>query len=363
MEKFKANFKDGVIEDGYMWVFDNLLQAMCKIDLDTYVMEIVARYEGKEDFEADWLLRENDCFYLVNRKNVKLVKYNIVDRTFMEILIYHDTKASDCALASAFIYNHVLWLIPIWIRENVYCYDTRNEEVFVDNDVIQKVRDYKGNKKAFCRWCFVRDGVLWATIWCGTAYMRYDLKNKECQIYDIKNKEVEFAGICYDGEHVWISRFDSGNIAVISKDGVYREIEKAVYRREPYSMMVDMGKYIAVLPSKGDELLVIDKNNYDVTCYEMDYGTSARNKDGNLCLKSENYVLGMDKLYILPSESNVLFVFDSILKEVKEVKLICDFNYEIEKIRRYVENKRYIKETEMVKIECLINWIKDEKVM
>ena len=76
MDSVKASFQDAVFEDGYMWVFDNLIQAICRIDVDTFEMEIISDYKGKKRFNTQKIFLIQDKFYLVTRESTEILIYD-----------------------------------------------------------------------------------------------------------------------------------------------------------------------------------------------------------------------------------------------------------------------------------------------
>lgn len=348
MDSVKVSFQDAVFENEYMWVFDNLIQSICKININSFQMEVVSCYKGKERFFAQKIFLLQDRFYLVAR-------------TTQEVLIYDRKKeGKDSAFClqkplsedgptinvAFFLYGNKIYFFPKYIDKRIVCFDICKKKYF-QKTLLKLPQDIKVNDSNLIigESRFYRE-TMWFILRGMGLYGKYNFSNEKCEFFYAENVDQVFNGVSFDGEQVW---------QITNEKGIVRVGKQIVQVPGQYSFTsiypIEDGE-LFLSPDNG-KLVFIGKKNFEVVIINLPLNEKEKqNIKGYFYCEHDSNVY----LFSAMNDPGPLLVLDKKDWKVSRVDLKCE-GY----IGKCFRNRKILfKEDECINLECVLQFCKQD---
>lgn len=343
MDFIKAAFQDAVFEDGYMWVFDNLIQALCKININNFEMEIVDCYKGKEKFYARKIFRIQDKFYLAGQKSADILIYDRKKRGKEIAFCLQESTESDDSIkyVGFFLYNNDIYFFPKYIDNGIICFETSDRKFSKKRLLESSLRKkLEGDDLTLRCFSFYKDD-MWFVLNRTGMYGKYNFGNGKADLYRTDSSNTLFSGICFDGDQIWLTETDNSNVICEGKQIIH------ILGEQSYWGIYTTEGGIFVPPYKSDKLIFIEKETLKVSIMRLPLTEREKEQvinhhfydDGNL-------------IYLFPLNSDPLFVFDKKKGSIQRFKLKCEGYIE----RCLKDKKVLLKEDEDINFKYLLRF-------
>lgn len=345
MDEIRASFCDAVFEDGYMWVFDNLIQAICKINMDTFKMEIISCYEGKEIFVVQKILLYQNKFYMSTISSAKILIYDRKMQGNREAFYLQEPLEDKGPIGTFFRYDNCLYFLPRRIDERIICFDILTgryfNKIFLESDMKNELKKYGLNIKCY----YYYEDTIWFVLQGTSFYLRYSMSNGNVELFKTQGKECALEKICYDGEHVWLTESDNSDVICEGEQIV------KIYEEQSYSRLYFINACITILPKYGNKLVLIEKGTFNVSIIELPLTLKEKRQkeEYNNFLECKEY---KELIFLFPSGIPDLIVFHKKTLKVKRIKVKCE-GY-IEKCIQNEKNQLY--ENECINLKSLLQF-------
>lgn len=343
MDFINASFQDAVFENGYMWVFDNLIQAICKIDTDNFQMEIISGYQGREKFLAHKIVLFEEKFYLLSRISTNVLIYDRKKEGKDSAFFLQESQVEDRAIkyVAFFLYNNCIYFFPHNINKEILCFNIISRK-FLKKSGLGVYFKGKGTKTdLFMRSCNFYEGVMWFVIGAAGSYGTYNITNGEVKIFQSEHTKAIFGGVCFDGEDVWLIKENSNEVICEGKKTIQ------LIEEQSHSEIHLVREGIIVTPFMSDIVMFIPKNTSAVSLFKLPLIEKEKEKVIN-----HYYCSNEDFVYLLPLSTGPIFVFDTKTLELKRVKIKCK-NY----IERCLKDRKIlVKEDEDIHFENFLQF-------
>lgn len=340
MNEINVNFRDGVIDDGYMWVFDNVLQAVCRIDLDSMVMDIVQKYEGEKDITIGWILKHQKSLYMIRHDIPGILIYDRIKKRFYERFDVPEMGCEKLMVSTAILHENNLWIFPVWLENSAYRYDIKKGKFFVENEIINVVKRHKSSPKIFSPFLHKENDSIWMVSFGGDAYWRYDLKNKTEELYEFNEADIRLSGICNFNGRRFFSFIDSSKIMCVNAEGECDVWEGIENENEPFANIVNVGDYILFIPRQSTNIVILNIQNGEIRKVELE----KENTGTYIYERMRNYCIDDNKIYLFPFQMNEMYVMDINSGEVYKEPIKTVFLYDLEQVKGKIKRQNMIKE-------------------
>lgn len=350
MNEINVNFKDGVVDDGYMWVFDNALQAVCKINLETMIMDIVDRYEGAKEITVGWIVQWEHMLYMVQIESPGILIYDRNKKCFYERFDVPEIGYGKPKVSTVLLYEDMLWIFPLWLENDACCYDLKKGKFYIDKNITGLLRQHKSSLGVFSPFYCMENNILWLVCFGGNVYWKYDLKNGNSEKYEFNDSEMQLSGICCEAGKKWFTFINSGRVMLSNDEGNCMFWDKAGSENRPFSNIVNIGFYTLLMPRYANNIAVIDTKNNEMRRIELkkdEIRTSGNERVRNFCKYG-------DKLYLIPYQSGEMYKVDGATGEVKREELTTSFHYELEQVMKKLNKGEVLRENENMGIRGFI---------
>lgn len=356
MNDIRANFRDGVIEDGYMWVFDNCLQAVCKINMETMVMDMVERYEGEEHITVGWIVGHQNKLFMVKTETPGILIYDKNKKRFFERFDAPNVGNAKQDVASVLLYDNTIWIFPVWLENEACCYDLKRGKYYTDHNITRLLKSHESTLGVFSPFYFVEKDILWMVCFGGKVYWKYDLKNGNSEMFGFDKMGLQLSGICCDSHEKWFSFLNSSKLMRIREGEDFEFWDGKDSENRPYSNIVKIGLYIVFMPRFSDSIAVINSENGKIqqTVLKKEKIKTSMNE------KMRNYCKYGNNLYMLPYQSENMYKVDGVTGEVTCENIASSFHYELEQVKRAFNRGTCIRENENLGICGLIDFCREE---
>lgn len=351
----KAFFKDAIFEDEFMWYFDNLLQALCRMNLKNHQIEMISKYENIEKFIVRWIFQSKDKFYLATNSSMKLLIYDLKKRT-IEMVESNTNELSNeiSEQFSAFFYANCIWFIPKYTDELMYYYDLKSKK-YHELEEFKLVMEKKlGNQIYPITFPFCSQGAIWFTIFETQKYIKFDLSEKVGECIHQVGENLQYEGICYDGNCVWLTIKNSNNILCAKEQSTVIRISE----KQSYSYLFNLEKYVVALPRYSNRVVLIDKKTYGVTVVYLQIEENKKKSGRSYIVNCKEHG---DYIYLFPHGIKSFFKLNKNTLVVEKIESVFE-NYDLEIIKGDIEKKRILHESEDINLINLCEYCKNSEL-
>ncbi len=339
MDIINASFSDGFFEDNYIWVFDNRIQAICRVHIETLEMEIISHYMNIDKFIAYDIYFFQNKFYLMTKMSSKILVYDRDCGTFnLLIPSWKEEKTlSNCAIYTEKCY---IYFFPYDLNKNVVCVDLCNQVYIQKKLPVSLIRKELGNSDLPVNFFSFCSGIVWFVLLNTNCYGKYNMIEEMLVLFNIEAAGGFLDRICCDGEHIWLTESENGNITCLEKGVV------TISENLSYSQLSNIDGSIIALPTYSDKVVLVDKKNFraSVICLPFSEAERQRKEGFKNIVKCREY---RDFIYLFPHGIKDLFLLDKKTLEVKRVKITCK-----DYIKKCFENKNiYLKEDKNIDLQ------------
>lgn len=351
MNQIKANFRDAVIENDYMWFFDNVIQAVCRMKLENHETEIVCRYKGPEKFVVAKLYSINGCLYLISLSKIGVLIYDKRRKLFQEQFVAQNNGKNVFCLSSAFVYRNNIWLLPRRYSGTVYCYDVKCNKIMSKQAYFDKMNE-KSVSGVFSPFYMLKGKELWLPVFGERFYAVFNLENDCSRIYELPDKNVSLNSIYFAEKKIWFTDMNKKGIICLEEDGEMKHIAFGEEAKRPYSNIVCAHGKMFFLPRYKNVLLVAD--NETVTEFNLGYIETDGSEPAEMV---HNAVATEEGLYLIPYHAKELFFYHNQEGTVTQIEMMTKEDYETEKIESVLNREGRLKETNDISIRDFFRYL------
>lgn len=342
VDTIKAHFYDAIFENGYMLVFDNFIQALCRIDIKSFEMEIISYYKGKKEFIARRIFLFQNKIYLVSNDSAEILIYDRKTTKENSLFFLFSFLCKKKIRYTVFEYEKIIYFFPKCIGEKIICFDLIKSKYY-EKKLFDKSTLKKVNNCDTMGFSCVQGDSVWFVIYGTKFYVRYHIIDGNVDLFECLDSKMALKAICFDEKKIWLTSIYDNNI--------YCEGEQIIKipGKESFSWLYNIDEYILALPGRDDRLILIHKNTLKKTEISLQSGHYLKQRKSNgsgmiRCIKHENYI------FLFPYCIQDLFILEKRSLIIQKVELKCK-NYLREYFKR---NKKLICETEDIKLENLL---------
>ena len=84
-------FGDAYFEEGNMWYFDNSIFALCRMNLMTRKVDILAAYIGERTFGGSRIFAYKDVLFITAYNSSNVLKYTKIENKLDELKNVHES--------------------------------------------------------------------------------------------------------------------------------------------------------------------------------------------------------------------------------------------------------------------------------
>ncbi|MCI8599214.1 MAG: hypothetical protein HFJ10_12385 [Lachnospiraceae bacterium] len=314
MDYINACFLDAVLKDRYMWFFDNRVQALCKMNMDNYEMELVALYGAKEKFHVRKIFLIQDKFFLTTGDSAKVL---IFDQSIFSLREPFRRGSSETYMAVS--WKNTIYFWPESLENEMICFDTSTQEYVHKSLQKVPVNEKIGVQKQRIGFSSLYEGAVWFVIQGTSWYGRYGLSEGAIQWFQSENQALLLSGICFDGEHIWLTQQNSGIITCVGKESM------EVFDEQINAWIYNTSKYILIPPRYGNQVILIQKHNFKVSVVKLpafaihDTKTDRQDLDSNII----NCCEAGDSIFLFQHGIRELLILHKDTLETKRLRLKC----------------------------------------
>lgn len=358
METIKANFRDGIVEDSYLWVFDNQLQAICKVDLQTTELSVVSRYIANATFTVEWMLFYNMRLYMLTTKEPKILIYDMKEEVFIEEFDYSEFDARTTAITGAYIYNDSIWMMPHFANGRICRYNLKSGKFVAVATPLLEMKRYKQDvRMGIMEYC-VTGNILWFTVFDYCAYVKYDMDKDYVHIFELKDKKRKLCGVYSDGTELWITQLDTSNVLNISSDNDIREIVIEGGKHRPHSSIVFTDTNIICVPKYNCKFITIDKKDKLVKEYYAPGILAA----GDCESATDKYHATIEEngiMYFMPVQAHSVICYDQSVEAFSTYHPKYSGKYSVDVMKfKMIRDKQVVESTDIT-LTTFIEYLKE----
>ena len=206
---------DGYLEGNELWFSNNNLNALCRENLDSMEIEIIATFHRREKWKKTLhrkIIGYKNFFYLIpnDGNEIDVFDRNTGEQTYIEIPKIYLHNDNYC-VSNAFIINDCIWIFPIYAYQSVIIYSICKKKFFEVSTITRKLKDYGGTIFSY-KSIYLDKECFWMTILQSNSVICYNWKTKNIKEYklDIDN----LYSIHKFNSEIWIGTWDAENILV-----------------------------------------------------------------------------------------------------------------------------------------------------
>lgn len=336
MNTIGASFSDGIFDDGYMWVFDNLIQAVCRIDLEKEEMEILSYYNGEERFVAERIFLFRERFYFVTKLSTKILIY---ERKRQEEKAFSLCESTDITpWTEVFAYAGCIYFLCI--NGELVRFEISTEQYTQKELLTSSEKEEMGISNSFVRRPWVHDKTVWIALYGSNRYLQYDVTGEKADLFHVEDKDAALDRICFDGERVWLTELKQKDIICQEKGAVRIPMEQVC------SKLCDSSRWILAFPKQGNQFILIEKETNQTLQIDLPFFKKENQKMGN-CREYK------DCLFLFQSDVRELYVLQKETWKFKRVSLKCDY-YQAD--RYFTTEKEQLLEDKYMGLEQMLQF-------
>lgn len=322
LESIKACFLDAVLKEGYIWFFDNRIQALCKMSTDNFKMEIISVYRGEERFNVRKIFFFQNKFYLVSTHSPDILIYdnNRKDKgsafQMQKPLINYASE-----IYAAYGYADYIYFFPSFINGKIICFDIYTKKYFEKSLFDSSIKAAIGKQTMIMGYSSFHNGKLFFPVFGTSFYMSCDLGTYKTDLFQTEDKRIMLSGSCFDGENIWLTQKDESDIICIGKESIN------ILEKYTYSWLYNIDDFIIMLLNCNDKLLLIHKETAEVSIVTLPFIETEKQQ------KSKGAIVNCcdcgDFVFLFRHGAQDLYVFYKKTMKVKRIDLYCEDYAEI----------------------------------
>ena len=183
-----ANFEDAIIEGGYIYFYDNLLQALCRADLKEYNLEILAEYNDFEGVEINRIYSVGNCFFLVDIYSVFILQFDRNRKCYTRYQ-YRSEDGHEKRRYSSFLWKNEICFLPVDSKIAVVCFDIVLRKFFTTDSISQLLRSKKDMP---CSAPVLYNDAVYFAVHGVNQYIMYSLSEKQAHLVELKSTKEKY---------------------------------------------------------------------------------------------------------------------------------------------------------------------------
>lgn len=349
----EANFMDAVIENGFIYFFDNILQAMCRADLKNYNLEILAEYNDYKEIEVNQIYSFDHFFLLIDIFSISILWFDRDRKCYVNY--EYDLENRLRQGHSSFLLENLVYFFPVDNHKNIVCFDIKSQEFFqVDsiNNLLGK------NINSFCLAPTMYKDIVYFAIQRTNQYIEYNLFTKRAQIVNFKNIGTKLYSLLQTDELMtWILEDKSLGLVCGEKEKCIIKISN----EQQCSRICNIQNYVCLPPRCGNRLILIDKFNMDIKnivlpVYESELILTKNKRSGFVkCIETES------DIFVIPFGIKALLCITKDTFKVSRIRFQCN-NYMNMVISRRISLAEKVAERQEVNMCHFMEYIRSHSI-
>lgn len=351
-------FGDAYFEEGNMWYFDNSIFALCRMNLMTRKVDILAAYIGERTFGGSRIFAYKDVLFITAYNSSNVLKYTKIENKLDELKNVHESFLPESHYNFYDFQMRVdekIWCFSKYHTKPVYYFDMHTEQFYQDDILNKYISKYIEKGEIARLYANGHEDCYWSAIYNTNIFIKYNLKDRSIKEFKISDTNIHLNAICFDGKKIWLTRSDNGDIICAKQSGeivnVFKGISNGVGNE--FSKIINTRDNIVVLPRLGDILLLIDKKDMKMCKINLKESglESATSRSGYAkiinCFELEGQLL------FPPWGLNSLFSISRLGGDLKKI----DISYlESELWDLMLNREKCLYESQDINLECLIKY-------
>lgn len=350
MINIDANLSDGYVVGHTMWAFDNMIQAICCIDLTDGKMEVIKVYESDSPYMVRWMIAYENMLYMCSDIKTDILVFDLEKNCFEKKSYVEKNILITQKNSRVFLLGNVIWMMPVWLEDSIICFNLENQEFSSFTTLLQTMQKVDVNAETFSPFFCVDERFLWVPVFGTNSYIKYNIRKNKSEVHEVKGEGVKLNGIWqWDGK-LWFSMVNSKNVLCINKEHHLREYEFGGDGNRYYSSFAQFKEKLYLLPRFSDKMIAFDLASDETEIYDMGY---KKNLNGIYEENTKNTGVYQDGLIIYPYLSNVLKIFYPSTGQIETIKLYTECDYELMKVKHRTARGEILRESFDIGLEHL----------
>lgn len=347
-------FEDAVFSDGYMWFFDNCIQAICKANIQEKKACIVRHLQDTRVFNVKWLFEWDNYYYMASKSGCRLLVYGEKENQFFWIEPQEKMKRKNSLVFSQ---NRQIWFFPKISSGETLVFDIDQQQYTHRNEFVEMSKQCFGMNEfpiAFPSFC---DGVFCFSV--NNSIIKYDFNRGTYHKRSILLDNDAVNSVVLDGEKVWATLKNSNDIVCVDEDEHFIKVQG----KQSYSWMYVIENYILILPRYSNNIILIEKNHeFKLSVIEIGKKefncVTGRSRHVNCCKHGQYF-------YIFPYGEKRLIRIHQKDRTVQTIDLefIDYFERRQEVIKKAIEGQEVFDEFSKEDLKYFVNIVLDRKDM
>lgn len=345
-------FADVVIDGDNFWFFNNKMQALCRLNIESHKVQIKALYEGTEYFSSNKIFNFGRKIYITSNASTRILAYDKDVRNIVEIINPNELilKTNNNGFVYTFLFEDCIWMIPHCIAKPIYCFDLNAEKFYEEITLYSQLKNYVDEQHMYITFANYAEEVFWAVIQGTRYYMKFDLLSKKIITFGVSERNTQLNGICCENSRIWLTQQNSNSIWCI--DDIIRKIDIDNEIEEPYSNLVCLSDYIIALPRYGNNIVMIDRSNLSTQII------SIQKYIVNPMREKYSKIIGCceinDNIFLFPWGITELLIFNKKTLNLEKVDLIYDKD---ELLQMYLKRNILVFDDEYLQIVDYVDFV------
>ncbi|MDF2484246.1 MAG: hypothetical protein K0R46_414 [Herbinix sp.] len=262
----KQNYKDAILCDKDIVYFDDILQALCKWDIENNRVTIIMKYDG-EIFTSFRIFRGENCIYITSAKNADILIYDENEGSFL--LKSHTFKNNlKVIVTQACMLNRNIWILYQQAAKAPIIHYDIDRGQFVEQEFLL---NYLHEREAWLPFASSNSGCFWATVHGTNHYLKIDPLKEHVEEYTLEDQYTKLASMYSDNQNNVFTMLDSKKLIINGNTYSMMTDEHSV--KENYSYCIGLSECVVILPRFGNEIAIFGKNTKSVSIVRPNWGS------------------------------------------------------------------------------------------
>lgn len=345
-----------------IWFFENLRQALCRLNLKTKEVMIEYFFQEIDYLFVGKIFKYKKKIFLFSLDGLRVVVYDLKTKKAYEIKgLFNEYNKLEKRHVSIYVKkdkNVFIFPVEMICKENRLIIITFNLETETFSNVVIEPGNEKITEK-FC--CFAypseKDSIINGAFINSNTYININLNTQKYELNHINLDDIHLSSCCRDESGFWMTQDDNASIIHIlpTEDKEIRYISvEGVTNKQPYSHIYCLSKYIIALPRYSEKVVLIEKNSEQV--FAISINNSIQNTMSQGASKCVTCIEYKEKIYLFPLAMHVGSVVNIKKMEAEPFIMWCE---EKKILPVFSNNFIYYQEDELIKLQKLIKVIKN----
>lgn len=281
MKSYLGNFFSGVsffdicFDDNYGWFCDAYTDTLYKFNLSTEIITVEAIIPTNHDeifFQYGFIAKWKNLLILAPRSSNKILVYNILEKTFLEIRLKTDRIQDQDRynlFAGVHIHGSYAFLIPgrfsAVVRLDLCTFEVKYFDSCIEN-VKKAIKNYDKSKVLFARCDCVLDDKILLPCWQGNFIMEFEFETGQFKLVEFSEIRGELSGGYVQNQILFLATKNDNFLFKCDLYGtVLDKVEIKTDAERGISFLTNFGSKAIVIPVFGKKIIQWNWDTKNVT--------------------------------------------------------------------------------------------------